>query len=143
MAACSSWIRCSRRWPSHAQTLSPYAPRIQSLQINPEKIGAVIGPGGKTVRRIQEESGVKLDIEDDGTVHISATTDEGMQRAMNALRALTEEVEVGKIYTGTVRRLVDFGAFVEILPGKEGLVRTTQSGRLPCQPAGGCRLGRR
>jgi polyribonucleotide nucleotidyltransferase len=106
--------------------LSPYAPRIQSMRINPEKIGAVIGPGGKTIRRIQDESGAKIDIDDDGTVHISSVDGDGMARAMDAVRALTEEVELGKIYTGTVRRLVDFGAFVEILPGKEGLVRTSQ-----------------
>ncbi len=106
--------------------LSPHAPRIQSVKINPEKIGTVIGPGGKTIRRIQDESGAKLDIDDDGTVHISSVSAEGMARAVDAVRALTEEVEVGKIYTGMVRRLVDFGAFVEILPGKEGLVRTSQ-----------------
>src|SRR2546426_1851774 len=108
------------------EELSPYAPRIQTIKINPEKIGAVIGPGGKMIRRIQEESGAKIDIEDDGSVNISASSGEAMQLAMDAVRALTEEVEVGRIYTGTVRRLVDFGAFVEILPGKEGLVRTSQ-----------------
>src|SRR6266481_4741952 len=108
------------------EELSPYAPRIQTIKINPEKIGAVIGPGGKMIRRIQEESGAKIDIEDDGSVNISATSGEAMQLALDAVRALTEEVEVGRIYTGTVRRLVDFGAFVEILPGKEGLVRTSQ-----------------
>jgi polyribonucleotide nucleotidyltransferase len=112
--------------PEPRLELSPHAPRIQSLKINPEKIGAIIGPGGKVVRRIQDESGAKIDIEDDGTIHISAVTQEGMQRALGAVRALTEEVEVGKIYNGTVRRLVDFGAFVEILPGKEGLVRVSQ-----------------
>jgi polyribonucleotide nucleotidyltransferase len=112
--------------PEPRAELSAYAPRIQSVKINPEKIGAIIGPGGKVVRRIQEESGAKIDIEDDGTIHISAVTQEGMQRALDAVRALTEEVEVGKIYNGVVRRLVDFGAFVEILPGKEGLVRTSQ-----------------
>ena len=78
------------------------------------------------IRKIQEESGAKIDIEDDGSVNISASSGEAMQHAMDAVRALTEEVEVGRIYTGTVRRLVDFGAFVEILPGKEGLVRTSQ-----------------
>ncbi len=106
--------------------LSDFAPRIQTIKINQEKIGAVIGPGGKTIRKIQEESGAKIDIEEDGLVNISATTAEGMQRAMDSVRALTEEVEVGKIYTGIVKRIVDFGAFVEILPGKEGLVRTSQ-----------------
>ncbi len=108
------------------EALSQFAPRIQTIKINPEKIGAVIGPGGKMIRKIQEESGAKIDIEDDGSVNISATSGEAMQHAMDAVRALTEEVEVGRIYTGTVRRLVDFGCFVEILPGKEGLVRTSQ-----------------
>jgi len=108
------------------EELSGYAPRIQTIKINPEKIGAVIGPGGKMIRKIQEESGAKIDIEDDGSVNISATSGDAMQHAMDAVRALTEEVEVGRIYTGTVRRLVDFGCFVEILPGKEGLVRTSQ-----------------
>ncbi len=106
--------------------LSPYAPRIQAIKINPDKIGAVIGPGGKMIRKIQEESGAKIDIEDDGTVSISAVSGEGMQRALDAVRALTEEVEIGKIYNGIVKRIVDFGAFVEFLPGKEGLVRTPQ-----------------
>src|SRR5947209_18193508 len=78
------------------------------------------------IRKIQDESGAKIDIEDDGTVNISATSPDAMHQAMDAVRALTEEVEVGRIYTGTVRRLVDFGCFVEILPGKEGLVRTSQ-----------------
>jgi polyribonucleotide nucleotidyltransferase len=110
--------------PEPREELSTYAPRIQSLKINPDKIGAVIGPGGKTVRRIQDETGVKIDIEEDGTIHIASLSGEGMERAVAAVRALTEEVEVGKIYTGVVRRLVDFGAFIEILPGKEGLVRT-------------------
>jgi polyribonucleotide nucleotidyltransferase len=108
------------------EELSEFAPRIQTIKINPDKIGAVIGPGGKMIRKIQEESGAKIDIEDDGSVNISATSGEAMQQAMDAVRALTEEVEVGRIYTGTVRRLVDFGCFVEILPGKEGLVRTSQ-----------------
>ncbi len=108
------------------EELSAFAPRIQTIKINPDKIGAVIGPGGKTIRKIQEESGAKLDIEDDGSVNISAVSGESMQRAFDAVRALTEEVEVGHIYTGTVRRIVDFGCFVEILPGKEGLVRTSQ-----------------
>jgi len=112
--------------PEPRTELSPYAPRIQTVKINPEKIGTVIGPGGKTIRRIQEETGTKIDIDDEGNVHIASVSNDGMLHAVNAVRALTEEVEVGKIYTGIVRRLVDFGAFVEILPGKEGLVRTSQ-----------------
>jgi polyribonucleotide nucleotidyltransferase len=112
--------------PEPRLELSPFAPRIQTIKINPDKIGAVIGPGGKMIRKIQEETGSKIDIDEDGTVHISCVSEEDMQRAMDAVRSLTEEVEVGKIYNGVVRRLVDFGAFVEILPGKEGLVRTSQ-----------------
>jgi len=108
------------------EELSGFAPRIQTVKINPEKIGALIGPGGKIIRKIQEETGSKIDIEDDGTVSISAAGGEAMQRAMDAVRSFTEEVEVGRIYTGTVRRIVDFGCFVEILPNKEGLVRTSQ-----------------
>src|SRR5436309_986034 len=108
------------------ETLSEYAPRIQTIKINPDKIGAVIGPGGKMIRKIQEESGAKIDNEDDGTVNISAVPGDAMQLALDTVRALTEEEEVGRIYKGTVRRLVDLGAFVEILPGKEGLVRTSQ-----------------
>src|SRR4029077_10061132 len=80
----------------------------------------------KMIRKIQEESGAKIDIEDDGSVNISATSGAAMQQAMDAVRARTEEGEVGRIYTGTVRLLVDFGCFVEILPGKEGLVQTSQ-----------------
>src|SRR5690348_13163949 len=106
--------------PEPKPNLSPYAPRIQSVKINPEKIGTVIGPGGKMVRRIQEETGATVEIEDNGIVHISSVSEEGMNRAMDAIRALTEEVEVGKIYTGTVRRIVDFGAFVEILQARRG-----------------------
>ena len=108
------------------EDLSEFAPRIQTIKINPDKIGAVIGPGGKMIRKIQDESGAKIDIEDDGSVNISATSGDAMQTAIDAVRALTEEVEVGRIYTGTVRRIVDFGVFVEILPSKEGLVRTSQ-----------------
>ena len=106
--------------------LSPQAPRIQTIKINPEKIGALIGPGGKMIRKIQEDTGAKIDIDDDGTVHITCVSEDDMQRALDMVRSLTEEIEIGKIYNGVVRRLVDFGAFVEILPGKEGLVRTTQ-----------------
>ncbi|HEY7349360.1 MAG TPA: polyribonucleotide nucleotidyltransferase [Ktedonobacterales bacterium] len=112
--------------PEPRQELSPYAPRIQTIKINPDKIGAVIGPGGKTIRKIQEETGSKIDIDEDGTVHISCVNEDDMNRAMDAVRSLTEEVEIGKIYNGVVRRIVDFGAFVEILPGKEGLVRISQ-----------------
>jgi len=103
--------------------LSPFAPRLVRIKIDPEKIGAVIGPGGKMIRAIQEETNTKIDIEDDGTVTIASTDGVGGDMAVQKIKDLTEEVEVGKIYLGTVKRLMDFGAFVEILPGKEGLVR--------------------
>ncbi len=106
--------------------LSPYAPRITRIKINPEKIGTVIGPGGKMIRSIQEETKAEVEIEDDGTVIISAVDGAAAEKAVAMIRALTEEVEVGKIYLGKVKRLMDFGAFVEVLPGKEGLVHISQ-----------------
>ncbi len=108
------------------EDLSPYAPRISIMKIDVDKIGLVIGPGGKTIRKIIEETGVKVDVEDDGTVFIASTDAEGSQKAMEMIEALTEEPEIGKIYTGTVRRVTDFGAFVEILPGTDGLVHVSQ-----------------
>ena len=108
------------------QELSPYAPRITLVQINPEKIGAVIGPGGKTIRGITAETGAKIDVEEDGTVYVSSTDAAGAEKAVSMIRALTEEPEVGRIYTGKVVRTKDFGAFVEILPGTDGLVHISQ-----------------
>jgi polyribonucleotide nucleotidyltransferase len=107
--------------------LSPYAPRIITIQIDPEKIGKVIGPGGKTIRAIQEETGVRIDIEEDGTVFIASADGEGSERAVQMVAALTEEAEIGKIYTGKVVRTTDFGAFVEILPGTDGVWCTSAS----------------
>ncbi len=112
--------------PAPREELSTYAPRIFSLKINPEKIGTVIGPGGKMVRRIQEETGSTIEIEDDGTINIATSNGEAADRAMAMIRGLVEEVEVGKEYEGAVKRIMDIGAFVEILPGKEGLVRINQ-----------------
>jgi polyribonucleotide nucleotidyltransferase len=106
--------------------LSPYAPRIITIQIDPEKIGKVIGPGGKTIRAIQEETGVRIDMGEDGTVFVASTDGEGSERAIQMIEALTEEAEVGKIYTGKVVRTTDFGAFVEILPGTDGMVHISQ-----------------
>jgi polyribonucleotide nucleotidyltransferase len=103
--------------------ISPFAPKILRLKINPEKIGAVIGPGGKQIREIQSTCKVEIEIEDDGTVTIASAVGGDAEKAAGIVRGLTEDVEVGKIYLGTVKRIVDFGAFVEILPGKEGLVR--------------------
>jgi polyribonucleotide nucleotidyltransferase len=106
--------------------LSPYAPRITIIHIDPEKIGTVIGPGGKTIRGIIEETGAKIDVEDDGSVYV-ATADKGASdRAVQMIRDLTEEAEIGKIYTGKVVRIEPFGAFVEILPGQDGLVHISQ-----------------
>jgi len=106
--------------------LSPFAPQITIIKINPEKIGSVIGPGGKTIRSIIEQTGAKIDVEDDGSVYISAVDQASGNKAMEIIRGLTEEAEIGKIYTGRVVRTTPFGAFVEILPGKEGLVHISQ-----------------
>ncbi len=108
------------------EDLSPYAPRISIMKIEVDKIGLVIGPGGKTIRKIIEETGVKVDVEDDGTIFIASTDAEGSRKAREMIEALTEEPEIGKIYTGTVRRVTDFGCFVEILPGTDGLVHVSQ-----------------
>lgn len=96
------------------------------MKINPEKIGTIIGPGGKMVRKIQEETGSTIEIEDDGTINIATSDGEAADRAIAMIRGLVEEVEVGKEYDGIVRRTMDIGAFVEILPGKDGLVRINQ-----------------
>jgi len=106
--------------------LSPYAPRIITTTIDPDKIRDVIGPGGKTIKKIVEDTGAKIDIEDDGRVFIAAVDAEAGQKALRIIESLTKEVEVGEIYLGKVNRLMNFGAFVEILPGKEGLVHISQ-----------------
>jgi len=106
--------------------LSPYAPRIITTTIDSEKIRNVIGPGGKTIKKIIDETGVKIDIEDDGRVFIAAVDGEAGQRALAIIESLTADVEVGKIYLGKVVKIMDFGAFVEVLPGKEGLVHISQ-----------------
>lgn len=106
--------------------LNPNAPRVIIMKIDVEKIGAVIGPGGKIIRRIVEETGAKIDIEEDGRVFIYANEAEAAKGAQDRIRALTAEVEAGQEYDGTVTRLMNFGAFVELLPGKEGLVHISQ-----------------
>jgi polyribonucleotide nucleotidyltransferase len=112
--------------PEPRKDLSPYAPRIVSLSIDPEKIGDVIGPGGKIINKIIEECDVKIDIDDDGLVAITGVGSEGISRAVKWVEDLVKEVEVGEIYTGKVVRLMDFGAFVEILPGKDGMVHISE-----------------
>jgi polyribonucleotide nucleotidyltransferase len=106
--------------------LSPYAPKIITMKINPDKIRDVIGAGGKIINRIIDETGVKIDIEQDGTVYIASTNQEMNKRAQQIIEGLTKEVAVGDIYVGTVRRIEKFGAFVEILPGKDGLIHISQ-----------------
>jgi polyribonucleotide nucleotidyltransferase len=112
--------------PEPRSELKPHAPRMTILKIDPEKIGAVIGPGGKVIRRIQEETGVKIDIEDDGRVFIAATDGPSAEKARKEIESLTETPVVGRIYTGKVVRVADFGAFVEILPNMDGLVHISQ-----------------
>jgi polyribonucleotide nucleotidyltransferase len=110
----------------HRDQLSTFAPRIITIKINPAKIGDVIGPGGKMIRSIVEETGAKIDIEDDGTVLIASTDGEAGAAALARVKALTEEPELDKVYNGIVRRTTDFGAFVEILPGTDGLVHISE-----------------
>ncbi|MBQ1249155.1 MAG: polyribonucleotide nucleotidyltransferase [Selenomonadales bacterium] len=108
------------------EELSPYAPRIITLQIHPDKIRDVIGPGGKIIKKIIEETGVKIDIEDDGKTFIAAVDMEAGKKAVRMIEDLVREVEVGETYEGKVTRIMNFGAFVEVLPGKEGLVHISQ-----------------
>ena len=107
-------------------SFSPYAPSISTIQIDPEKIGKIIGPGGKVIRAIQDETGVKIDVDDDGTVFVAASNQEASAEAIARIESLTEEAKLGRIYTGKVVRIVNFGAFVEILPGTDGLVPISQ-----------------
>ena len=106
--------------------LSKYAPRIEIVKINPEKIGMLIGPGGKNIKRLVEESGCEINIEDDGTVNIFSVSPEGMKIAKDAIVGMSAEAEIGKIYRGKVVTVKEFGAFVEFLPGKDGLVHISE-----------------
>lgn len=107
-------------------SISPYAPRIGIVEINPDRIGALIGPGGKIIKRIVEEAGVTIDIKENGKVLVFSRTEEGKEKAIEMIRNVTQDVEVGKIYLGKVTRIADFGAFVEIFPGREGLCHISQ-----------------
>jgi len=108
------------------EDISEFAPRIHTMKINSDKIRDVIGKGGATIRQLTEETGTTIEIEDDGTVKIAATDGKQAQDAIERIEAITAEIEVGKIYTGKVVRIVDFGAFVNVLPGKDGLVHISQ-----------------
>ncbi len=106
--------------------LSPYAPRIFTMQIKPDRIRDIIGPGGKTIRALQDQTGVEINVEDDGTISIAAVDEAGAKKAMDMIRGLTAEPEVGQCYVGLVRSIREFGAFVEILPGLDGLLHISE-----------------
>jgi polyribonucleotide nucleotidyltransferase len=112
--------------PGPRGELSKYAPRIETIKINPEKIGALIGPGGKTIKGIVAETGAEINIEDDGSVHIYATNGESMARAKEIISGMTREIEIGQTYQGRVVSTKEFGAFVEVFPGKDGLVHISE-----------------
>jgi polyribonucleotide nucleotidyltransferase len=108
------------------EDLSKYAPRIDVFKIHPDKIREVIGPGGKMIRAIQSETGTAIELEDDGTVRVTGAKPEGREKARQMIEGITKEPEVGEIYDGKVTRIMSIGAFVEYLPGKEGLVRVSE-----------------
>ena len=112
--------------PAARTNVSGHAPRIITLRVKPDKIREIIGPGGKVIRGIIEATGVKIDVEDDGTVRIASVDEEASQKAIEMVQRIAAEAEIGKIYKGTVRKIVEFGAFVEILPGTDGLVHISQ-----------------
>jgi polyribonucleotide nucleotidyltransferase len=124
------------------EDISPWAPRLIRTQIDPQKIGLLIGPGGKNIRGIQESTGTVIEVEDDGTVTIASTNREWAEAAMAQVEACTATVQVGKIYTGRVVSLKDFGAFVEILPGRDGLVHISELSNGYVSSVGDvCRIG--
>ncbi len=112
--------------PEPRAKLSPYAPRIEKIKINPEKIGAIIGKGGETINKITKETGAEIDIQEDGLVTVAAIDTAAIEKALNWIKSLTEEPEVGTIYEGTVVSIKDFGAFVNVLPGIDGMVHISQ-----------------
>ena len=108
------------------ETISPYAPRIITIHVKPDKIREIIGPGGKMIRAIVEQTGVKIEVEDDGTVLIASADEIASQKALDMIQAIVEEPEIGRIYRGTVKKVLDFGAFVEVVAGTDGLVHISQ-----------------
>ena len=116
----------AKTMPEARESISQHAPRIIKIKINPDKIRDVIGPGGKVIRALVEETGAKIDVEDDGTVSIATADGAAAEAAVNRIRGLTAEAEIGQTYVGTVSRIVDFGAFVEIFPGTDGLLHISE-----------------
>jgi polyribonucleotide nucleotidyltransferase len=112
--------------PASRAEIAKHAPRIETIKIDPDKIRDVIGPGGKVIRSIVADTGCKIDVSDDGTVKIASADGAMMQKAIDIVRGLTASPEVGRIYDGKVRKIVEFGAFVEILPGTDGLLHISQ-----------------
>jgi polyribonucleotide nucleotidyltransferase len=110
----------------HRPELNPYAPRIMQMKINKEKIRELIGPGGKVIRSIVEQTGVKIDVEDDGTVQLYSSDEASLKKAQRLIEGIVEEAVEGRVYRGKVRKIMDFGAFVEIFPGTDGLVHISQ-----------------
>src|SRR5262249_28313338 len=109
-----------------APSLSPYAPRLTTIKIPVDMIGSVIGPGGKVIRQIVKDTGAEINIEDDGTVVIASVSGEGTEKALAIINKIVEIPEVGKVYKGKVVRILEIGAFVEFLPGKDGLIHISQ-----------------
>ncbi len=112
--------------PAPRRELSRYAPRIVTIQIKPERIKDVIGAGGKTIREIIDKTGVRIDIEDSGKVHIASSDKQRADQAIRLIESLTQEAEVGKVYQGVVKKITTYGAFVEIFPGTDGLIHISQ-----------------
>ena len=112
--------------PAARTELSDFAPRMYQMKINPERIRDVIGKGGATIRAITEETGTTIDIQDDGSITIAAVDAEAARRAQQRIADLTAEVEIGKIYNGTVLKILEFGAIVQVLPGRDGLLHVSQ-----------------
>jgi len=111
---------------THRPSISPFAPRLLTIKINPEKIGKIIGPGGKTIKAIVERTGAKIDIEDDGSVFIAAVGMEAAEKAREEIERLAEDVKIGRVYTGKVTSIKDFGAFIEVIPGQDGLCHISE-----------------
>ena len=122
--------------------ISPWAPRLLRTHINPEKIGLLIGPGGKTIRAIQENTGASIEVEDDGTVTVASHDAEGAMAAMAQVEALTASIQIGRIYEGKVTSVKEFGAFVELVPGKDGLCHISELSEEYVSSVGDvCRVG--